>query len=287
MPSFASGLVFWTAWASTCAALWRRIDSPSGLEMSTPSTTCPSARTVSRSRSSPSMRRAMTEAVPAKSSVPVVPSSMCWGDPSRVRAIWATCCSLRVGVSRPTMPAPRAILSGRAGVLVPRPGRLRGGSGDGQAQGEGGALPVPGLEGRSAAVALEDRADERQAEPGPLDAARLAGAAQLLPHRLELVGGDAVPGVGDLEEDHAVLLAAADLDRVLLLGVLHGVAQCVGEDEVEQVLVADERRQGSRRPGKRDGDPAAACTGQLRHRVDRLLDEGGGVDRGELERGLL
>src|SRR5699024_12717285 len=73
------------------------------------------------------------------------------------------------------MPAPRAILSGRAGVLVPRPGRLRGGSGDGQAQGEGGALPVPGLEGRGAAVALEDRADERQAEPGPLDAARLAG----------------------------------------------------------------------------------------------------------------
>src|SRR5699024_6560050 len=220
MPSFASGFVLCTAWASTWAVLWRRIESPSGLEMSTPSTACPSARTVSRSRSSPSMRRAMIEAVPAKSSVPVVPSSMCWGDPSRVRAIWATCCSLRVGVSRPTMPAPPALLSGCAGLV--------GGPGDGQAQGEGGALPVPGLEGRGAAVALEDRPDERQAEPGPLDAARLAGAAQLLPHRLELVGGDAVPGVGDLEQDHAVLLAAAHLDRVLLLGVLHGVAQRIG-----------------------------------------------------------
>src|SRR5690606_31299565 len=45
-------------------------------------------------------------AVPSKSAVPVVPSSICWGEPPRVMAIWATCCSLRVGVRRPPMPPP-------------------------------------------------------------------------------------------------------------------------------------------------------------------------------------
>src|SRR5690606_13997338 len=151
-------------------------------------------------------------------------------------AIWATCCSLRVGMSRPTTPAPRTILSGRARASAPGPGRLSHRACDRKPQGEGRALTVPGLEGRAAAVTLEDRADQRETEPGPVDAAGFAGAAQLLPHRLELVGGDAAPGVRDLEQDHPLLLAAADLDRVLARGVLHRVAECVP---------------GSRRPSSR------------------------------------
>src|SRR5690625_1804616 len=69
MPSLASGSIFCTAWARTWAALWRRIDSPSSLAMSTPSTCCPSSSRSLRSRSSPSMRRAMISLRPSNSSV--------------------------------------------------------------------------------------------------------------------------------------------------------------------------------------------------------------------------
>src|SRR6187431_216099 len=52
--------------------------------MVTPSTTWPSARTVSRSRSTPSTRITMTSAREAKTSVPVVPCSTDRSTPSTV-----------------------------------------------------------------------------------------------------------------------------------------------------------------------------------------------------------
>ena len=64
MPSFASGNSCCTAWASTCAVEWRRIDRPSGLPARTGSTTSPAASGYARSRSSPLTRAAITAAAP-------------------------------------------------------------------------------------------------------------------------------------------------------------------------------------------------------------------------------
>ena len=64
MPSVASGNSCCTAWASTCAVEWRRIDRPSGLPACTGSTASPAASGYARSRSSPFTRAAITAAAP-------------------------------------------------------------------------------------------------------------------------------------------------------------------------------------------------------------------------------
>src|SRR4051812_30927428 len=72
MPSRASGFTRCTACASTCAAEWRRIDSPSGEPIDTGSTAASSGSGRSRSQSTPSTRAAITSRSSLKSVRPVL-----------------------------------------------------------------------------------------------------------------------------------------------------------------------------------------------------------------------
>ncbi len=106
MPSFASGLTCCTAWASTCAALWRSTARPSGEPIVTGSTTVPGASSRERSSSSPPTRITTTSLRSAKRSVPVVgvcTVTVSWVASSGFGGIGEatsdTCSSLRVGVN--------------------------------------------------------------------------------------------------------------------------------------------------------------------------------------------
>lgn len=78
MPSFAAGLIAWTACAMTCAAECRRIASPSGDPIRTGSATSPAWSSLARSRSSPPTRTATTD-LSVKISKPVVVSDTSTG----------------------------------------------------------------------------------------------------------------------------------------------------------------------------------------------------------------
>src|SRR6476661_11074006 len=75
MPSLALGCTSCTAWASTCAAEWRRTARPSSESMVTGSTASPSDSTCARSRSSPPTRATTTALSPANRSPAVVPAA--------------------------------------------------------------------------------------------------------------------------------------------------------------------------------------------------------------------
>src|SRR6476646_2046191 len=75
MPRRAEGWTSCTAWASTCAAEWRRTARPSSESMVTGSTASPSASTCARSRSSPPTRATTTALSPANRSPAVVPAA--------------------------------------------------------------------------------------------------------------------------------------------------------------------------------------------------------------------
>src|SRR4051812_26504951 len=108
MPSLALGLTSCTAWASTCAAEWRRTARPSSEPTVTGSTTSPSASTWARSRSWPFTRATTTALSSPNRSAAVVSAAT-------DRSLPATDTVMRAGTRTPCDERGYAARSGGAG----------------------------------------------------------------------------------------------------------------------------------------------------------------------------
>src|SRR6185503_8727119 len=92
------------------------------------------------------------------------------------------------------------------------------------------------------AVHRHDLPDDRETEPGPLDASRDAAldSRVTLPDRLKLVRRDAHAVVRDRETDRAVVTRCRYDDLAAGRGVLHGVREEVRDDLCEPVAIGGE-----------------------------------------------
>ena len=145
-----------------------------------------------------------------------------------------------------------------------------------------GALALAAVHLQLAAMQLDERIGDRQAEPGALigPGQRLLDLAERREHLDQVLLGDADAVVDDLDGDRSVAVdAGGDLDPAALGRELDGVRQQVQQHLHDPALVAPE-------PGQRGGDiDAQADRGRFRRIGDQVL--GGLDDVAQLDVGFL
>src|SRR4051794_39734306 len=97
------------------------------------------------------------------------------------------------------------------------------------------------LEPDPAAVRLDDRAGDREAEAGAAVAPRRVGAVEGVEDALAVLGGEAVPGVGDLDFDRAGHRLGADGHAAVRWCVADRVLDQVEEHALELLGVGASR----------------------------------------------
>src|SRR6266404_6461285 len=128
----------------------------------------------------------------------------------------------------------------------PRRARLRlglrrdegGRAAERQGEREGRAAADRALYPDAPAVERDELPGQGESEPGALDgAARGAHLAELLEHRLVVLGRDADPGVGDRDLDRVVPERGPHVDAPAFRGELEGVGEQVEEHLLHLALV--------------------------------------------------
>lgn len=127
------------------------------------------------------------------------------------------------------------------------------------------------------AVPGDDRADEGQAHAGAGDRTHPGAARELVPDLVLLRDRDAAAGVGDLDDDPAVvvddLLVRPQLDDLGLRGVLEGVAEQVEDRGEQQILLTGDVGQAPGCPGDGGDDHPVLGARRGRSVLDGLVDE--------------
>ena len=125
------------------------------------------------------------------------------------------------------------------------------------------------------------------ASPRPLPATGAGARApvELLPDVRQVVGGDARPGVGHLDDDRPVGLPRPHLDPVAGRGVLDRVVHEVQQRQREQLPVAAHRRQRPGRPWQVQPQRPLRRGRLLAGDLHRLLQQRRHVDRPAVDPG--
>src|SRR5690606_31140960 len=114
----------------------------------------------------------------------------------------------------------------------------------GKVERDAGPLPQPAAEVERSAMLLDQRLDQRKAQPGTAIAAagHVAGLLEGKEHLLEIRLRDADTVVADSQAEAAGLWRADDAHRAAGLGELNGVRQQVDDHLLERPPIGPEQR---------------------------------------------